>query len=97
MCVLQFLGPNELGTHTQSLMAMFDMEMELEWNFSHYPVPKEYVMLLFSLCVCVTAERFTVQWDRVHITNHVENGTFTFQVSLFLNGTIHFAYREVRM
>ena len=42
-----------------------------------------------------SGERFTVQWDRVHVTNHVDDGEFTFQTSLFRNGTIHFVYREV--
>ena len=28
--------------------------------------------------------------------NHTMDGTFTFQVSLFKNGTIHFVYKEVR-
>ncbi len=54
------------------------------------------VCVCVCVCVCV-ADRFTVQWDKVHVTNHEENGTFTFQVSLFPNGSIHFAYREVCM
>ena len=40
-------------------------------------------------------ERFTVQWDRVRVVDHIEDGEFTFQVSLFRNGSIHFAYRDV--
>ena len=39
--------------------------------------------------------RFTIQWDKVHNHDHVANGTFTFQLTLFKSGEIHFVYREV--
>ena len=42
-----------------------------------------------------TDDRYTVQWDEVHNHDHVDAGPFTFQVSLFPNGTIHFVYRNV--
>ena len=51
--------------------------------------------LLFS--TVHTAENFTIQWDRVHNNAHLDAGTFTFQLTLFRNGTIVFAYREVRV
>ena len=53
-----------------------------------------YVHVLFPLH---TAENFTIQWDKVHNNAHIENGTFTFQLTLFRSGHIHFAYREVRV
>ena len=43
----------------------------------------------------ISGDRFTVQWDSVHVTNHETEGEFTFQVSLLRNGTIHFVYRNV--
>ncbi len=43
-----------------------------------------------------TGDRFTVQWNQVHNHDHVNDGPFTFQVSLFQDGSIHFVYREVR-
>ena len=53
------------------------------------------VLVLITLCTCHTEDRFTIQWDRVHNHDHVANGTFTFQLTLFKNGEIHFVYREV--
>jgi hypothetical protein len=44
-----------------------------------------------------TAENFTIQWDNVLNNAHVDAGTFTFQLTLFRSGKIHFAYREVRV
>ena len=53
-------------------------------------------MYVFKLGVLYYIDdRFTVQWDGVHAADHVNDGTFTFQVSLFSNGTIHFVYRNV--
>ncbi len=43
----------------------------------------------------VVGDRFTVQWNNVHNNDHFEDGPFTFQVSLFKDGVIHFVYREV--
>jgi hypothetical protein len=45
--------------------------------------------------VLSTDERFTVQWDQVHNHDHVEDGPFTFQVSIFPSGEIHFVYQEI--
>lgn len=45
--------------------------------------------------VLSTNERFTVQWDQVHNQNHQDDGPFTFQVSIFPSGEIHFVYKEV--
>jgi hypothetical protein len=42
-----------------------------------------------------TAERFTVQWENVLNVDHLEAGPFTFQVSLFPSGDIHFAYEMI--
>jgi len=42
-----------------------------------------------------TSNVFTVQWDGVHNHDHLEAGPFTFQVSLFPSGVIHFVYREI--
>ncbi|XP_064402119.1 plexin domain-containing protein 2-like [Halichondria panicea] len=42
-----------------------------------------------------TSDRFTVQWNQVHNHDHVNDGPFTFQVSLFQDGSIHFVYREI--
>jgi hypothetical protein len=42
-----------------------------------------------------TESRFTVQWNQVYNHDHVEDGPFSFQVSLFPNGSIYFVYREV--
>ena len=52
---------------------------------------------VFYLFIPYTAENFTIQWDNVHNNAHVDAGTFTFQLTLFRNGKIHFAYREVRV
>ena len=39
--------------------------------------------------------RLTVQWDSVLLGDNKHNGPFTFQVSLFRNGSIVFAYRDI--
>ena len=51
----------------------------------------------FDCTSALTGDQFTIQWDRVHNHDHVENGTFTFQLSLFKDGRIHFVYREVHV
>ena len=40
--------------------------------------------------------QFTIQWDQVHNDDHVSDGPFTFQLTLFRDGSINFAYRQVR-
>ena len=42
-----------------------------------------------------TEERFTVQWDQVLNHHHENDGPFTFQVSIFPNGKIYFAYQQL--
>jgi len=42
------------------------------------------------------ATQFTVEWDHVHIHGEdYDSGAFTFQASLYVNGTIVFAYKDV--
>lgn len=45
-------------------------------------------------------DRFTVQWESVVLRNQPgpeSNGSFTFQTSLWRNGSIWFVYKEVPM
>lgn len=38
---------------------------------------------------------FIVQWDKVHVLGRIDDGTFTFQVTLLNNGHIIFAYKDI--
>lgn len=38
---------------------------------------------------------FIVQWDKVHIQGRVDDGVFTFQVTLLNSGNIVFAYKDI--
>lgn len=37
-----------------------------------------------------------VQWDKVHLKDREDEGSFTFQAALYRNGTIVFNYKDVR-
>jgi len=43
----------------------------------------------------LTENQFTVEWDNVELNDANENRTFTFQTSLFSNGTIAFVYKDI--
>ncbi|GIY71628.1 plexin domain-containing protein 2 [Caerostris darwini] len=38
---------------------------------------------------------FTTEWKNVYIQDQMRNGSFTFQATLFKNGDIHFAYKNI--
>uniref|UniRef100_H3C4V0 Plexin domain containing 1 n=1 Tax=Tetraodon nigroviridis TaxID=99883 RepID=H3C4V0_TETNG len=38
---------------------------------------------------------FVVQWDKVHLKDREDEGSFTFQAALYRNGTIVFNYKDV--
>ncbi|XP_019864237.1 PREDICTED: plexin domain-containing protein 2-like isoform X2 [Amphimedon queenslandica] len=73
--------------HSQIHLTQFIAPLQANFNPSLNDTAK---ILVYS-----TANRFTVQWEGVHNDDHINDGEFTFQVSLFPDGTIHFAYREI--
>lgn len=40
-------------------------------------------------------DQFTAEWNQLHLHNHTDLGTFSFQTSLYKNGTIVFAYKGI--
>ena len=80
-CIELHVGINNFSVVWKSLISF-------QWG-THIAIIYQYH------CGVVAGDQFTIQWDKVHNHDHVENGTFTFQLSLFKNGDIHFVYREV--
>ncbi|CAI8016171.1 Plexin domain-containing protein 1, partial [Geodia barretti] len=67
--------------HTQYIAPL-----QADFNPSHTDTGRILIMS--------TEERFTVQWDKIHNHAHLDDGPFTFQVSIFPTGVIHFVYQE---
>jgi hypothetical protein len=73
--------------HDQVAATQYIAPLQADFNPNHTDTGR---VLVFS-----TEERFTVQWDMVHNQDHLNDGPFTFQVSIFPSGVIHFVYKEV--
>jgi hypothetical protein len=44
---------------------------------------------------CFPGDLFTVEWKEMRLQDHPEMGNFTFQTTLYKNGTIVFAYKTI--
>lgn len=44
---------------------------------------------------CCSGNLFVVEWDNVHLKDHEDEGSFTFQAVLHRNGTVVFNYKDV--
>ncbi|CAG7730002.1 unnamed protein product [Allacma fusca] len=42
-----------------------------------------------------TSDQFSIEWNKVHLKDTPDKGSFTFQASLYKNGTIVFAYKSI--
>ena len=91
-----------IGVHVIHVVYWYLLSACIECAYYMYTyIYMEYVYMyvyMYPYDIHVSAEdRFTVQWDKVHNHDHVSSGTFTFQLTLFKNGRIHFAYQEVNI
>lgn len=46
-------------------------------------------------CISYLAEYFTVEWNQVRLQDSPKDGPFTFQTTLYRNGTIVFVYKTI--
>jgi hypothetical protein len=73
--------------HEQVTFSQFIAPLQADFNPNHTDTGRVLVLS--------TESRFTVQWDKVHNHDHLNDGPFTFQVSLFPSGEIHFVYLDI--